>query len=88
MEKEGESRENLGGSLPVQNVYELATKNLNELPSRYIRPDLNSLQVCADGSHQIQVVNMSKLGESNELGLLHTACQQWGFFQVYNNQIK
>ncbi|XP_065880167.1 S-norcoclaurine synthase 1-like [Euphorbia lathyris] len=79
---------NLGGSLPVENVQNLATKNLNDLPLRYIRSDLQLDQVCADDSFQIPVVDMAKLGEQNEMALLHTACQHWGFFQLINHGIE
>ncbi|WCJ20680.1 2-oxoglutarate (2OG) and Fe(II)-dependent oxygenase superfamily protein [Euphorbia peplus] len=81
---------NLGGSLPVDNVQNLASNNPKDLPSRYIRPELQFDPVSTDDSLQIPVVDMTKLGDEdeNEMTLLHKACQHWGFFQLINHGIE
>ncbi|WCJ20678.1 2-oxoglutarate (2OG) and Fe(II)-dependent oxygenase superfamily protein [Euphorbia peplus] len=90
MASEGTITKNLGSSLPVENVQNLASKNLIELPSRYIRPELEFDPISKDDSLQIPVVDMTKLGhqDENEMALLHTACQDWGFFQLINHGIE
>lgn len=72
-----------GGSLPVENVQALASKDLNDVPPRYIRPERQSEQVLIDESLQIPVIDMSKLMDEDELMKLHLACKDWGFFQVF-----
>lgn len=79
-----------GGSLPVQNVQALATEDLTEIPSRYIRPEFDSdVVVSADESLNIPVIDLSKLllhqqqeVSTRELTNFHAACRDWGFFQV------
>lgn len=72
-----------GGSLQVENVQALASKDLNDVPPRYIRPERQSEQVLIDESLQIPVIDMSKLMDEDELMKLHLACKDWGFFQVF-----
>lgn len=77
----------MGGSLPVENVQALASKNLKDIPHRYIRPDLEFDGVSVDEALQIPVIDMSKLvgnhsDHGDELAELHQACENWGFFQV------
>lgn len=84
---EGASRKDLGGSIPVENVQSLASKNLKDIPLRYIRVEVESDELLADESLQIPVIGMSKLvigqyGYEAELDKLHLACKDWGFFQV------
>lgn len=87
------TRKDLGGSLPVENVQELASAtNLKEIPHRYIRPELNLDEVSVDESLQIPVIDMSKLAADhveyqNEMAGLHHACKEWGFFQVKSRKI-
>lgn len=81
------ARKEFGGSLPVENVQELASNNLKDIPRRYIRPELNPDEVSIDESSQIPVIDMSKLANDhveyqNEMAELHQACKEWGFFQV------
>ncbi|KAK3016769.1 hypothetical protein RJ639_006442 [Escallonia herrerae] len=80
----------MGGSLPVQNVQELASKYPEDIPLRYIRPEVESYDIVVDGSLQIPVIDMSNLvmGQvdyEEELTKLHTACKEWGFFQLINH---
>ncbi|CAI9095459.1 OLC1v1031413C1 [Oldenlandia corymbosa var. corymbosa] len=80
----------VGSSLPVANVQELASKNLKEIPHRYIRPEIRADEVLVNGSSQIPVIDMSKLVAGNteyetEMSNLHQACKDWGFFQLINH---
>ncbi|GMJ06059.1 hypothetical protein like AT4G25300 [Hibiscus trionum] len=75
------------GYLPVDNVQALASKNLKNIPSRYIRPEIESDVVSADESLQIPVIDMSKLGDDDEQNKLHFACKEWGFFQLINHGV-
>lgn len=86
--KSPNSRE-VGGSLPVANVQELASQNLKDIPDRYIRSDLSVDYFSVDESLQLPVLDMARLcsepsqGYDEELVRLHQACKQWGFFQVF-----
>jgi len=87
MGREVDRRKDLGGSLPVENVQALASKNLKDVPSRYIRPQVQFDEVSIDESLHIPVIDMSKLvadqlGQQDELAKLHLACKEWGFFLV------
>ncbi|KAH9705208.1 Fe2OG dioxygenase domain-containing protein [Citrus sinensis] len=77
-----------GGSLPVENVQALAS-NSKEIPSRYIRPELDDEQVLADGSLHIPVIDMSKLqdDDDDELAEFHLACKDSGFLQLINHGV-
>ncbi|CAI0418404.1 unnamed protein product [Linum tenue] len=81
-----------GGSLPVPNVQQLASSS-NDVPIRYIRPELELERVSSDDEYvQVPVIDMSKLDDGDddddvELAKLHSACRDWGFFQVINHGI-
>ncbi|KAK8520760.1 hypothetical protein V6N13_076895 [Hibiscus sabdariffa] len=75
------------GYLPVENVQALASKNLDNIPSRYIRPEIESDVVSADESLQIPVIDVSKLDHEDEQKKLHFACKDWGFFQIINHGV-
>ncbi|CAN1173731.1 S-norcoclaurine synthase 1 [Linum perenne] len=84
----------LGGSIAVPNVQQLASESKDgHVPIRYIRPELELDQVSTDGSHQIPVIDMIKLaggggGDADEQSTkLHSACKDWGFFQVINHGV-
>lgn len=82
---------NLGSSLAVENVQLLASENFKNIPPRYVRPEFDSEEVLDDGSIEIPVIDMNKLGTGQlgydeELQKLHLACKDWGFFQVLNMQ--
>lgn len=85
------NRSEYGGSIPVDNVQALASKDLKDIPIRYIRPEIESEEVLTDESLQIPVIDISKLavagkpGYDDELDKLHLACKNWGFFQVINS---
>ncbi|CAI9095464.1 OLC1v1031419C2 [Oldenlandia corymbosa var. corymbosa] len=81
-----------GGSLPVENVQQLASTNLENIPHRYIRPEINPEDVIStdESSSQIPVIDMSKLASDSsdyaqEMAKLHQACEEWGFFQLINH---
>ncbi|KAA8522087.1 hypothetical protein F0562_012599 [Nyssa sinensis] len=85
---------NSGGSLPVENVQALASKNLNSVPYRYIRPEVELDEILADETVEIPVIDMSKLVSdesslefNDELAKLHHACEDWGFFQLINHGV-
>ncbi|CAI0418409.1 unnamed protein product [Linum tenue] len=77
-----------GGSLPVPNVQQLASSS-NDVPIRYIRPELELERVSSDDEYvQVPVIDMSKLhADGDELAKLHSACRDWGFFQVINHGV-
>ncbi|XP_076958570.1 S-norcoclaurine synthase 1-like [Bidens hawaiensis] len=86
-------RSELGGSIPVDNVQALAFKGQEDIPVRYIRPEIESEEILVDESLQIPVIDISKLtlsgkpGYDDELAKLHVACKDWGFFQLVNHGI-
>ncbi|XP_024026516.1 S-norcoclaurine synthase 1 [Morus notabilis] len=95
MENEQLQRIDYGGSLPVENVQALASENLKEIPSRYVRPEAEFDQVSVeDHSLEIPTIDMSKLLDEKhplspheELARLHSACRDWGFFQLINHGV-
>lgn len=77
----------LGGSLPVENVQNLASNYIKEIPQRYIRPEIEVDEISVDDSSHIPVIDMDNLTTNNssyenEMMKLHQACKDWGFFQV------
>ncbi|CAI0377031.1 unnamed protein product [Linum tenue] len=81
----------LGVSLAAPSVQELA-RSSKDIPTRYVRPELELDPVSKDESVQVPVIDMSKLvggrdDEEDELAKLHEACRDWGFFQVINHGV-
>lgn len=80
---------NLGRSLLVPSVQELAKQNLTNIPDRYVRPQLESPVISA--GEEVPVIDLQKLisGDAmdSEQQKLHSACQQWGFLQVINHGV-
>ncbi|KAJ0802786.1 putative (S)-norcoclaurine synthase [Helianthus annuus] len=62
------NRTEYGGSIPVDNVQALASKDPKDIPVRYIRPEIESEEVLADESLQIPVIDISKLAASGQPG--------------------
>uniref|UniRef100_A0A0D9W1K7 Fe2OG dioxygenase domain-containing protein n=1 Tax=Leersia perrieri TaxID=77586 RepID=A0A0D9W1K7_9ORYZ len=93
MESAAERPENLGGSLPVPNVQDLAGRPDDLTPTilrRYLRADPTSttnIDQVNDGI--IPVVDLGRLvaGDEEEASKLRQACEEWGFFQVVNHGI-
>uniref|UniRef100_A0A2P2MTE8 Uncharacterized protein MANES_03G077900 n=1 Tax=Rhizophora mucronata TaxID=61149 RepID=A0A2P2MTE8_RHIMU len=86
---------NLGSSLLVPSVQELAKGHIASVPPRYMRPaqDL-SIAAANDNNasgHKVPVVDMQRLlsqeSADAELAKLHFACKEWGFFQLVNHQV-
>ncbi|KAL2349082.1 hypothetical protein Fmac_003082 [Flemingia macrophylla] len=80
---------NLGNSLLVPSVHELAKQPLTKVPERYLR--LNQQPVISDTKSlpQLPVIHMNKLlsGDEAELHNLNQACKHWGFFQLINHGV-
>ncbi|XP_075499562.1 oxoglutarate-dependent flavonoid 7-O-demethylase 1-like [Primulina tabacum] len=80
----------LGGLHEVPNVQELAKQISTTVPKRYVRFDGNdSILSKVSPSSEVPVIDMHQLnGDSMvELGKLHDACQEWGFFQLINHGV-
>ena len=78
---------NLGSSLPVPCVQELAKEALTTVPPRYVRLDQDPPFVSDTSSlPKVPVIDMQSLTSEDlmdkELEKLHHACKHWGFFQV------
>ena len=92
---------NLGGSLPVPNVQDLAARpeDLALTPTllhRYLRPESNTANLLLDADdddeqERIPVVDLGRLLDpdclAEEAATLRSACEDWGFFQVVNHGI-
>ena len=89
MAKEGEEEEeevvNFGRSIIVPSVQELVKKSITDIPSRYVRDNLDR-RIDQSLSLSVPVIDLDKLlhGEFmvSELDHLHFACKERGFFQV------
>ncbi|CAN1847233.1 Protein SRG1 [Linum perenne] len=84
--EEGKELIKLGSSLPVPYVQELAKDPLlAAVPPRYIRRDDQDRPLdIINPTVQVPVIDVEKLyddDEDQELGRLHEACKDWGFFQ-------
>ncbi|EAY79497.1 hypothetical protein OsI_34625 [Oryza sativa Indica Group] len=84
------------GSISVPNVQELAgTCNGidEEIPERYIRPEVSSDEVIKNnhGDMSIPIIDLDKLispqSSQEECVKLISACQYWGFFQLINHGV-
>ncbi|PKI69080.1 hypothetical protein CRG98_010549, partial [Punica granatum] len=89
---EMEPETTLGGSLLVPSVQELAEQPLTSVPERYIRTDQEPPSMASDCHKEIPVIDMQRLlisgdsvESSAELHKLHSACKDWGFFQLINH---
>ncbi|GMY37829.1 protein SRG1-like [Fagus crenata] len=85
---------NLGSSLPVPCVQELAEDPLTMVPPRYVRVDQDPPVVSNTSSlPQVPVIDMQSLLSKDlivmdtELEKLHHACKHWGFFQLINHGV-
>ncbi|XP_062096646.1 protein SRG1-like [Humulus lupulus] len=83
---------NFGKSLIVPSVQELAKQPLLQLPPRYSHC-LQESPLVSDlsSSPSIPVVDIHRLATKeytdSEFQILHSACREWGFFQVVNHGI-
>ncbi|CAN1847232.1 Protein SRG1 [Linum perenne] len=90
--EEGKELIKLGSSLPVPYVQELAKDPLlAAVPPRYIRRDDQDRPLdIINPTVQVPVIDVEKLyddDEDQELGRLHEACKDWGFFQLVNHGV-
>ncbi|XP_042518828.1 protein SRG1-like [Macadamia integrifolia] len=83
---------NFGSSLAVPNVQELMKVPINTIPPRYIRTDQDPPIISGAATlPAVPVIDLQKLlaVESSDLerARLHSACQEWGFFQLLNHGV-
>lgn len=89
MASELSSHLELGSSLTVPNVQELASAiSSSEIPERYLRPEAEARVVDSIDDDELPVIDLMKLVDpelfdKEELSRLGLACREWGFFQVY-----
>ncbi|KAI3973767.1 hypothetical protein MKW92_035342 [Papaver armeniacum] len=85
----------LGNGMSVPIVQELAKLTLAEIPSRYICTDENLLTTGASvmDHETVPVIDLQNLLSPEpvtgklELDRLHSACKEWGFFQLVNHGV-
>ncbi|CAO2823455.1 unnamed protein product [Amaranthus hypochondriacus] len=87
----------LGKSILVPSVQEIAKECLEKVPDRYIQVisanqedyGLNDCDINVNDDIQVPIIDMEALiaGDGLELDKLHSACQDWGFFQIVNHGI-
>ncbi|CAN1230389.1 Protein SRG1 [Linum grandiflorum] len=94
-EEKGELTE-FGSSIPVPSVQEMVKDpsflaSGGGVPDRYIRPEQDPPSA-ATSAVEVPVIDMDKLmvgsSDDQELGRLHKACQEWGFFQLVNHGVQ
>ncbi|KAL5774127.1 hypothetical protein ACOSP7_011684 [Xanthoceras sorbifolium] len=84
---------NFGKSLIVPSVQELAKQPIINIPPRYLRSDLEPPilhhHTCLSSVPIIDFHKLAATGDSMdcELERLHSACKDWGFFQVINHGV-
>lgn len=79
----------LGGSMKVPSVQELAKQKLVTIPSRYVRDDQDRSISSLD--KEVPVIDMQHLNSTDSMNLelqkLHFAAKDWGFFQLINHGV-
>ncbi|OAY25047.1 protein SRG1 [Manihot esculenta] len=84
---------NFGKSIIVPSVQKLAEESLHTIPPRYVRSDQDPPTISDERSllSSVPVIDLERLafGDSMdyELASLHSACREWGFFQVVNHGV-
>ena len=86
---ESETEFKLGKSIIVPSVQELTKEPIINIPARYVRDDQDPL-IVSDSEESslpsVPVIDLERLDvedyTNSELERLHSACKDWGFFQV------
>lgn len=85
---------NFGKSIIIPSVQEMAKESMTKIPPRYERPDQDPPIISTDASlllSSIPVIDLERLAiedsMDSELDILHSACREWGFFQVVNHRV-
>ncbi|XP_061340688.1 protein SRG1-like [Gastrolobium bilobum] len=81
---------NLGTSMPVPSVQELAKQPMTKVPEQYVRPNQDPPVVSYTTSlPQVPVIDLNKLlsEDATELEKLDHGCKEWGFFQLINHGV-
>ncbi|KAG0460686.1 hypothetical protein HPP92_020983 [Vanilla planifolia] len=86
-----------GGSLRVDNVQALAGRVSSEIPERYVRPERKEEDAVDVNGHDVSeiysipIIDFSRLANpvssKEETAKLHSACEDWGFFQLVNHGV-
>ncbi|KNA18039.1 hypothetical protein SOVF_074430, partial [Spinacia oleracea] len=91
MEKEASEVVNFGKSLLVPSVQELVKESITQIPSRYVRETNDAHPVDQSSPLSVPVIDLQRLllcdSINSELDKLHSACKEWGFFQVVNHGV-
>ncbi|KAL3579837.1 hypothetical protein D5086_017672 [Populus alba] len=85
---------NFGKSIIIPSVQEMAKESMIKIPPRYERPDQDPPIISTDASpllSSIPVIDLERLAiedsMDSELGILHSACREWGFFQAVSSTL-
>ncbi|CAK7350318.1 unnamed protein product [Dovyalis caffra] len=85
---------NFGKSIIVPSVQEMAKESMAKIPPRYERPDQDPPTISTDASiilSSIPVIDLERLAiegsTDSELDTLHSACREWGFFQLVSSTL-
>ncbi|KAK0580207.1 hypothetical protein LWI29_037998 [Acer saccharum] len=92
LQEEEEEVVNFGKSIIVPSVQELAKQPIINIPPRYLRhdqdPPILLHHTCLPS---VPIIDLKKLVAADsmdyELERLHSACKDWGFFQVINHEV-
>ncbi|KAF3323160.1 S-norcoclaurine synthase 1 [Carex littledalei] len=89
--------ENLGSTvkfIQAESVQALASNfgaSSNEVPDRYIMPEVEADSVAQKGSFELPIIDLAKLRDPQfsqaEIAKLGCACGEWGFFQLINHGV-
>jgi hypothetical protein len=83
----------LGTSLTVPSVQELVKQPITKVPERYVQQNQDPPHVVSSIISllpQVPIINLNKLlseEDGTELEKLDDACKEWGFFQVYLDNV-
>ncbi|KAK7845089.1 protein srg1 [Quercus suber] len=87
------NRINLGKSIIVPSVQQLSKEPIINIPARYVRDDQEEPLIVSHDSSlpSVPVIDLERLDVedcmNSELDRFHSACKDWGFFQVVNHGV-